>query len=234
MLWGGWLLVTAALFSFGQGHHPSLLHGRTRPGDRRGRRDRRGHALVAARSAFAQCALAAVFAVTVVWSYMLARSNAELASVDPGRRWRSAASWWWPRWSRGRSFRGARAPVVVAAGAVAVGLLGPGAYTVATAATPHSGAIPSAGPAGRERVPVRAASVAADSVAGGTGRGLGAGGFAGGGFGRAASFPAASVRVVCRRCGRRLRAAAASAVRRPGAHGAARSAGSVACSTART
>src|SRR5205085_5863252 len=36
----------------------------------------------------------------------------------------------------------------IAAGAVAVSLLGPGAYTLATAATPHSGAIPSAGPAG--------------------------------------------------------------------------------------
>src|SRR5207253_1961548 len=36
----------------------------------------------------------------------------------------------------------------VAAGVVVVGLAGPGAYTVATAATPHSGAIPSAGPAG--------------------------------------------------------------------------------------
>ena len=71
MLWGGWLLVTVGAVQLRQGHHPSLLHGRARPGDRRGHRDRRGHALVAPRALFAQSALIAVFAVTVVWSYVL-------------------------------------------------------------------------------------------------------------------------------------------------------------------
>jgi 4-amino-4-deoxy-L-arabinose transferase-like glycosyltransferase len=58
-----------------------------------------------------------------------------------------------------------RGPRVLGAGVVAVavlaGLAGPTGYAVATAATPHTGAIPSAGPAG----------------------GMGPGGFGGGGFG---------------------------------------------------
>ena len=45
LLWGGWLLVTGAAFSFVAGHHPPVLHGRARAGDRRARRHRRAHAL---------------------------------------------------------------------------------------------------------------------------------------------------------------------------------------------
>ncbi len=73
---------------------------------------------------------------------------------------------------------GRRSAIAVAAGAVVVALVGPGAYTLATAATPHNGAIPSAGP-----------TVAAGFGPGGGGRvafrrgGFRAGGFVPRGFG---------------------------------------------------
>src|SRR5581483_9807528 len=44
-----------------------------------------------------------------------------------------------------------RARVALAAAALAVGLAAPAAYSLSTAATPHKGAIPSAGPAGASR-----------------------------------------------------------------------------------
>ncbi|MEV5834921.1 glycosyltransferase family 39 protein [Nocardia sp. NPDC052112] len=89
-----------------------------------------------------------------------------------------------------------RLPRAVAAGvvavAVAVGLAAPGAYALATAATTHSGAIPSAGPAGAGRsfpgggrpgvgtgAPGGISGVAGAS--GGTGTGAGASGSADGG-----------------------------------------------------
>jgi hypothetical protein len=74
--------------------------------------------------------------------------------------------------------RRAEVTAVVAA-ALVVALIGPAAYALDTAATPHSGAIPSAGPA---------AGV-------GFGRGAGRGGFgpgAGGGFGGQGPVPSAA------------------------------------------
>ena len=41
IIWGGWLLLTAVVFSLGQGHHPPLLHRRPGPRHRRARRHRR-------------------------------------------------------------------------------------------------------------------------------------------------------------------------------------------------
>jgi hypothetical protein len=67
------------------------------------------------------------------------------------------------------------------AGGVALfaGLLGPGAYSVATAAETHSGALPTAGPSGVGR-----AGFGGGPGGGGPGRGgFGGGGFGGGGFG---------------------------------------------------
>ena len=47
LVWGGWLLVTAVVFSFAQRHHPPVLHGGPGAGHRRRDRDR-CHAAVAA------------------------------------------------------------------------------------------------------------------------------------------------------------------------------------------
>ena len=150
MLWGGWLLITAVLFSFGQGHHPSLLHDRARTGRGRRRRDRRGHALVAPR-VFAQCARAGRRArghCRVVVQPARARRRVGIrgsARLAIGGFVVVVAMLAWPYLPR-RS-----APVVAIAAVPRVALLGPGAYTVATAATAHGGAIPSAGPAGASR-----------------------------------------------------------------------------------
>jgi 4-amino-4-deoxy-L-arabinose transferase-like glycosyltransferase len=127
----------------------------------------------------ARLVLAAVFAVTVVWSYnLLARTP----SWHPWIRVALAVGGFvvvvamvaWPYLPR-------RSAPVVAIAAVAIALLGPGAYTVATAATPHTGAIPTAGPAGASR------SGPGGLARGGFGQGgtrgtPPAGGFPGGGF----------------------------------------------------
>jgi 4-amino-4-deoxy-L-arabinose transferase-like glycosyltransferase len=169
LLWGGWLVVTSALFSFGKGIiHPyySIALGPAIGAVV-------GVAAVTLwshRSVYAQYVLTAVFALTVVWSYVL---------LDRTPTWHPwlraglaisgfavlAAMMLW-------HVLGRRSAVAVAAVAVAVSLLGPGAYTLATAATPHTGAIPSAGP-----------TVAASFGRGGPRRaGFGGGRFPAGGF----------------------------------------------------
>ena len=137
-------MLTAVLFSFGQGIiHPyytvalsPALAGVVGIG---------AVTLWSHRSLLTKYVLAGVFAVTVAWSYtLLARTPA----WNPWLRVVLAigglvvvgAMFAWP-------FLSKRTALVVVIAAVAVGLLGPGAYTLATAATPHSGAIPSAGPA---------------------------------------------------------------------------------------
>ena len=145
-LWGGWLVVTGLVFSFMQGiFHPyyavalapavgalvgmgatGLWEVRRHPTMRRW--------------------LAATLAVTAVWSYVLLRRTpdwhpglaplvlvvglvvAALIATMP-----SVA----PR----------RAVLGVAAAGLLVAMAGPAAYSLDTAATPHGGAIPSAGPA---------------------------------------------------------------------------------------
>ena len=152
LLWGGWLLVTGLIFSFMSGiFHPYytvalapavgalvgigvtlLWRERTAP--------------VAARRATAATAVLAVtLAVTAWWSWRLLGRSAD----------------WYP-WLRtavlavglavaallvlGRRLPRRVAPVVLALGAAAA-LAGPVAYSLETAATPHTGSIPSAGPA---------------------------------------------------------------------------------------
>jgi 4-amino-4-deoxy-L-arabinose transferase-like glycosyltransferase len=157
LLWGGWLLVTGMAFSLGQGIiHPYYTVAL-------------GPAIAALigigavtlwthRALWARYTLTAAFFATIGWSYVL---------LDRTPAWHpwlrtvllvggfgvGGAMLAWPLLSR----CWAR---VVLAGAVVVAMLGPGAYAVATAATPHSGAIPSAGP----------------TVAGGFGPGGGGGG----------------------------------------------------------
>jgi len=141
LLWGGWLVVTSAMFSFGKGIiHPYYSVALGPP---------IGAVVAIAavtlwahRNVYLQYLLTAVFALTVVWSYVL---------LDRTPSWHPwlrallaisglvvlAAMMVW-------HVLGRRSGVAIAA--VVVALLGPGAYAVATAATPHTGAIPSAGP----------------------------------------------------------------------------------------
>ena len=144
LLWGGSFLVTGLMFSFGQGIiHPYYT---VALGPAVGAVVGIGAAaLWQHRTVFAHCALVAAFAVTVLWSYNLLERTPS-----------------WNSWLRvvlaiagfvvlgglmALRFLHRRGALAVGVGAVVVGLLGPGAYTVATAATAHNGAIPSAGPA---------------------------------------------------------------------------------------
>jgi 4-amino-4-deoxy-L-arabinose transferase-like glycosyltransferase len=148
LLWGGWLFITSVLFSFGKGIiHPYYTIalapavgavvgiGAVTLWSRRG--------------VLARLVLAAVFAVTVAWSYaLLARTPSWhpwiRVALAIGGFFVVVAMVAWP-------FLPRRSAPMVAIAAVAIALLGPGAYTVATAATPHRGAIPSAGPASASR-----------------------------------------------------------------------------------
>ncbi|WP_409371055.1 glycosyltransferase family 39 protein [Mycolicibacterium bacteremicum] len=140
ILWGGWLVVTAAVFSFANG----IVHS---------------YYTIALAPAVAACA---AIGADLLWRHRTAQwcaltlaaivsATAGLAFVLLARR----PDWLpWLRW------------VIVVAGALAAVLLmactlarvaamlalvcalvGPVAYSVATAATPHTGAIPSVGPA---------------------------------------------------------------------------------------
>jgi 4-amino-4-deoxy-L-arabinose transferase-like glycosyltransferase len=170
VIWGGWLVVTAAAFSLGRGiihpYYTVALAPATGALVGIG-----GSAMWRLRHRWqARAVLAAALGATAVWSYVL-------LARTPG----------WNAWLRygvltgglavsilivGWTHRLRRAQGLVLAAAVLLALVGPGAYSLATAATTHSGAIPFAGPAG----------------AGGTGPGLFAGG-AGGRAGRAGALP---------------------------------------------
>lgn len=137
LLWGGWLIVTAAVFSFAQGIlHPyytvalapaiaalvgigatGLWRHRTRPA--------------------ALGVLSGGIALTAMWSYVLLDRDST-----------------WHPWIRITVLVLGliTAILILIPGrialvlAVVVALLGPASYSVATAAVPHTGAIPSAGP----------------------------------------------------------------------------------------
>jgi 4-amino-4-deoxy-L-arabinose transferase-like glycosyltransferase len=144
LLWGGWLVVTGAVFSLGRGIIHSYYTVALAPaigalvGIMTTVLWRRRHELVA------RVVLAATTAVTALWAHaLLSRTPAWLpwlrTAVLVGGLAAAAAMLVADRLSR------ARAKAVVAAGLVAA-LAGPAAYSVATAATVHSGALPSAGP----------------------------------------------------------------------------------------
>ena len=177
LVWGGWLLVTAAVFSFMAGIiHPyytvalaPAIGGLVGIGGAAAWRAR-GH--LAARAT-----LAAAIAVSAAWSYVL-------LDRSPG---------WYP-WLRGLVLAAGLAAVIglfagdrltrpgaaasrgatraAAAGVASLALIGvlagPVAYSLETAATPHAGAIPSAGPA------VTTAGGGPGGFGGQTGRGAGA------------------------------------------------------------
>jgi 4-amino-4-deoxy-L-arabinose transferase-like glycosyltransferase len=144
LLWGGWLLVTAVVFSYMNGivhpYYTVALAPAVAAGLAIGvrllwpRRDDIRAATV----------LAGLVLITVALAYVLLQRH----------------SWWLP-WLQLTILIGGlgcsalllvvgRLPGIVvtmlAAVALAVSLAGPGAYTLATAASPHGGAIPSVGP----------------------------------------------------------------------------------------
>ena len=145
-LWGGWLLVTGLVFSLMKGiYHPyyevalapaiAALVGMGAAALWRHRDRLEARAL-----------LAGTLALTAVWSFVLLRRSPDWLPWLPlplllGGLAAGAALLLAP-WRR---TRGLAAAVVVAG--LLVALAGPAAYALDTAATPHAGAIPSAGPA---------------------------------------------------------------------------------------
>ncbi|HEX3812065.1 MAG TPA: glycosyltransferase family 39 protein [Mycobacteriales bacterium] len=144
LLWGGWLLVTGLVFSFMQGIvHPyytvalapaiAALVGMGTAGLWARRRNPTAMAI-----------LAAVTAGTAIWSYVLLDRSAD-----------------WNPWLRGMilvvglmaavlllltPWLGRHLSALIASVALVAALAGPTAYSIQTAATAHTGAIPSAGP----------------------------------------------------------------------------------------
>ena len=171
LLWGGWLLVTAAVFSYARGIiHPYYTVALAPPIG----------ALVGIGAttlwrvrhlAWARYLMGAVLAVTGVWSFVL------LGRAQGWHPWLAplvlVASLGAAALLLNVTSFGRRAVLAIAAASLVVALTGPAAFALDTAATPHAGAIPSAGP-----------TVAAGAFGPGRG-GPGAGGPAGqGGFGQ--------------------------------------------------
>jgi 4-amino-4-deoxy-L-arabinose transferase-like glycosyltransferase len=171
LLWGGWLVVTGLVFSYMSGIiHPyymvalaPAIGALTGIGVVTAWRARRS--MTAGRALGARAVLAAAVVVTAWWAYvLLGRSAGWLPWLRPvilvcGLA--AAAGVIAERWLSGRAMVLSVAPLALVAG-----LAGPLAYSLDTAATSHTGALPSAGP----------------SVASFGGPGGGPGG-AGGGFG---------------------------------------------------
>ncbi|MBV8541893.1 MAG: glycosyltransferase family 39 protein [Pseudonocardiales bacterium] len=149
LLWGGWLLVTAAVLSFGQGIiHPYYTVALAPPigalvgvGALELWRRRAATA--------ARMLLAGTVAVTAMWAWVL------LARTPDFAPWLRVAVLTVGLVAAGGLCAGSRLPrsrlgrrlgVAVAGAALLTGLAGPAAYALDTAASPHGGAIPSAGP----------------------------------------------------------------------------------------
>jgi 4-amino-4-deoxy-L-arabinose transferase-like glycosyltransferase len=155
-LWGGWLVVTGVVFSFMQGIFHAYYAVALAPAV---------GALVGMgatglwevrRSLVARWWLAGTVAVTAVWSWVLLRRTPDwhpelaplvllgglaVAATVAAVPWQAAAA------SGGAGRGGRRMAAAVAGAGLLVALAGPAAYSLDTAATPHGGAIPSAGPA---------------------------------------------------------------------------------------
>jgi 4-amino-4-deoxy-L-arabinose transferase-like glycosyltransferase len=162
LLWGSWLLLTMATFSFMKGiYHPyytvalaPAVSAVVAIGAVLAWRNRRQRSTAVG--------LAAAAGVTVWWSERL------LARSPSFQSWLHPTLWvlgvlavlallgnaWLPR----------RVALVAAVAAIGVGLAGPAAYAVQTAGQPHSGSLPTAGPA-------------VQGSRGGPGGGFGRGGF---------------------------------------------------------
>jgi 4-amino-4-deoxy-L-arabinose transferase-like glycosyltransferase len=187
VVWGGTLIVTGAVFSFAQGIIHPYYAVALAPAI--GAVVAIGVALLWGRRAelWARLALSAALAATSVWAFVLLERTpqwypllkiavllaglavAALVLVMP-RAWK-------------------RATVAVAVLGLAAALAGPAAYTLETIRTPHTGAIPSAGPA----VAARFGIGGGGNPGAAPGGGPGPGGFAGQrGFGGARNGAAGS------------------------------------------
>ncbi|MEU0543631.1 glycosyltransferase family 39 protein [Nocardia sp. NPDC005978] len=154
VLWGGWLLITAAVLSYMSRSFHSYYSVELAPAI--GALCGIGVTLLWSRRAdfAARLTLAAMALGTGLWTFHL---------LDRTPDWLP-----WLRWSllalaaltaaallSAAGFR--RAGIVIGAAAVITGLLGPTAYAVETVAQPHSGGSPLAGPPRAARGPMRAA-----------------------------------------------------------------------------
>jgi len=164
LLWGAWLLVTGLTFSFMAGIFHAYYTVALAPAI--GALVGIG-ATVLWRRREGAAALAITLAITAAWSYVLLKRSTEflpwLAPVVLAGGLAVAL---------GLLLAGSlprRVAAVLAAAGLTVALAGPAAYAVDTAATPHTGSIPSAGPIA--------------GAMGGPGGGLGGGRAAQGGFG---------------------------------------------------
>ncbi|MGP8059494.1 MAG: glycosyltransferase family 39 protein [Acidimicrobiales bacterium] len=169
VLWGGWLVVTGAVFSFSAGIiHPYYTVALAPAVG----------ALVGVGSVSlwrhrdrwpARAALGTALAVSAMWAYLLLdRTPAWLPAlrvvvVAAGLALAVAVV---VLRQPGRALS-----ALLVTGALVVGLAGPAAYSLATISTPHAGAIPSAGPSGQGAGP--------GGPGGGTPGGGSAGGFGG-------------------------------------------------------
>jgi 4-amino-4-deoxy-L-arabinose transferase-like glycosyltransferase len=150
VLWGGWMVVTAGVFSFMQGTvHPyyavALAPGIAGVVAISGRELWRGRDYLPVR-----LALAAMVAATATWTFvLLTRDGAWL----PWLRWVIAVAGVGATTAIAMGVhRMKRAAVVVAAVALIAGFGGTAAYTVATASVAHTGSIPASGPAGDQQM----------------------------------------------------------------------------------
>ncbi|GAB1644865.1 ArnT family glycosyltransferase [Krasilnikovia sp. MM14-A1259] len=175
VLWGGWLLGTGLVFSMMQGIFHAYYTVALAPAV--GAVVGMGAVMLwrARHHVFAAGALAAAVAVTAWWSYVLLGRSADFL---PWLRWvvlvaglAAAAGVF------GAALRlPARIAAVSAGFALAAVLAGPAAYAVQTAGQPHTGSIPTAGPA------VAGGGFGGPGGARRAGRGFPGGGFPGGGF----------------------------------------------------
>lgn len=158
LVWGGWLLVTGLVFSFMQGIFHAYYTVALAPAT--GAVVAMGCALLweRRRHLVAALTLGAAVAVTAWWSWTLLGRSADFL---PWLRVPVAAAGLVAAVAVIVCSRlGRRVTLVAATVAAVAGLAGPAAYAVRTASEPHTGSIPSAGPA----------------VAGGFGGGPGRGG----------------------------------------------------------
>jgi 4-amino-4-deoxy-L-arabinose transferase-like glycosyltransferase len=178
LLWGGWLLVTGAVFSFMNGIiHPYYTIARAPAigalvGIGAVTLWRARKSMVARSGMVARATLAAGLIVTALWAYVLLDRSPTwlpwLRALILLCGFAAAITVLGGRWLAGRTMtsRGRTAllalPIPLA---LVAALAGPLAYSVDTAATAHAGAIPSAGPA-----------VTSSSGAGGFGGAAGTGG----------------------------------------------------------
>ena len=196
LLWGGWLVVTAAVFSFMQGIFHAYYAVALAPAvgalvgmGATGLWEVRRHPP-------ARWWLAGTIAVTAVWSWVLLRRtpgwHPELAPLVLLAGLAVAglvAAMPWLEQAGGRG--GRRLAGAVAAAGLLVVLAGPAAYSLDTAATPHGGAIPSAGPSvpgargGPGGGPGGSPGGGFRGAPGGMGQGGGPGGMGQGGMGQA-------------------------------------------------